>query len=120
MCRKVFSWECFFESGPGLRFRLPRTLFLPCRKLGEQNEFISVVGSNYDPERASGIENYENRGNSSQYGMGQNVFRIDVRKKVLGYGKYPDDIGPEYFVPVDRPDLIMEQTGWGEKEYAGA
>ena len=90
------------------------------KMMPEQNEFISVVGSRYDPERASGIANYENRGNGTQYGMGQNVFRIDVRKKVLGYGKYPDDIGPEYFVPVDRPDLIMEQTGWGEKEYADA
>ena len=26
------------------------------------------------------------------YGVGQRAFRIDVRKKVLGYGKYPDDI----------------------------
>lgn len=90
------------------------------RMLPEQNEFISVVGSNYDPEVASGIANYENRGTASQYGMGQNVFRIDVRKKVLGYGKYPDDIGPEYFVPADRPDLIMEQTGWTEEEYREA
>ena len=90
------------------------------KMMPEQNEFISVVGSNYDPEKSSGIANYENRGSSSQYGMGQNVFRIDVRKKVLGYGKYPDDIGPEYFVPVNRPDLIMEQTGWGEKEYEDA
>ncbi len=90
------------------------------RMLPEQNEFISVVGSDYDPELASGIANYENRGDAPQYGMGQNVFRIDVRKKVLGYGKYPDDIGPEYFVPADRPDLIMEQTGWTEEEYREA
>ena len=27
-----------------------------------------------------------------QYGVGQRAFRVDVRKKVLGYGKYPDDI----------------------------
>ena len=90
------------------------------KMLPEENEFISVVGSRYDPELASGIANYENRGDSSQYGVGKNVFRIDVRKKVLGYGKYPDDIGPEYFVPADRPDLIMEQTGWTKEEYEDA
>ena len=90
------------------------------KMLPEENEFISVVGSNYDPELASGIANYENRGESSQYGVGKNVFRIDVRKKVLGYGKYPDDIGPEYFVPSDRPNLIMEQTGWTKEEYEDA
>lgn len=90
------------------------------KMLPEENEFISVVGSNYDPELASGIENYQNRGESSKYGVGRNVFRIDVRKKVLGYGKYPDDIGPEYFVPADRPDLIMEQTGWTKEELDSA
>ena len=26
------------------------------------------------------------------YGVGERAFRVDVRKKVLGYGKYPDDI----------------------------
>ena len=26
------------------------------------------------------------------YGVGQRAFRVDVRKKVLGYGRYPDDI----------------------------
>ena len=26
------------------------------------------------------------------YGVGQKAFRVDVRKKVLGFGKYPDDI----------------------------
>ena len=26
------------------------------------------------------------------FGVGQRAFRVDVRKKVLGYGKYPDDI----------------------------
>ncbi len=90
------------------------------KMLPEENEFISVVGSNYDPELASGIANYENRGESSQYGVGKNVFRIDVRKKVLGYGKYPDDIGPEYFVPSDRPDIVMELAGWTEDEYKEA
>ena len=29
------------------------------------------------------------------YGVGQRAFRVDVRKKVLGYGKYPDDIEME-------------------------
>ena len=87
------------------------------RMLPEQKEFISVVGTKFDPELASGIENYENKGKSSEFGVGQNVFRIDVRKKVLGYGKYPDDIGPEYFVPADRPDLMMELAGWTKEEY---
>ena len=90
------------------------------KMLPEQKEFISVVGSKYDPELASGIENYENKGKSSEFGVGQNVFRIDVRKKVLGYGKYPDDIGPEYFVPSDRPDLMMELAGWTKEEYEEA
>ena len=90
------------------------------RMLPEQKEFISVVGSKYDPELASGIENYENKGKYSEFGVGQNVFRIDVRKKVLGYGKYPDDIGPEYFVPADRPDLMMELAGWTKEEYEEA
>lgn len=27
-----------------------------------------------------------------RYGVGERAFRVDVRKKVLGYGKYPDDI----------------------------
>ena len=26
------------------------------------------------------------------FGVGQRAFRVDVRKKVLGYGKYPDDV----------------------------
>ena len=29
------------------------------------------------------------------YGVGQRAFRVDVRPKVLGYGKYPDDIDME-------------------------
>ena len=83
----------------------------------EQFDFISVKGSLYDPEAVSGIEHYHNRENASRFGVGQNVFRIDARKKILGYGKYPDDIGPEYFVPADRPDLIMDFTEWTEEEY---
>ena len=34
------------------------------------------------------------------YGVGQRAFRVDVRKKVLGYGKYPDDLDE-----VDFPGL---------------
>ena len=30
-----------------------------------------------------------------RFGVGEKAFRIDVRKKVLGYGKYPDDIEME-------------------------
>lgn len=37
-------------------------------------------------------------------GVGESVFRVDVRRKVLGYGKYPGDIGPEYFVPEGTED----------------
>ena len=35
-----------------------------------------------DPEREKG----------DVYGVGEHAFRVDVRKKVLGYCKYPDDI----------------------------
>ncbi len=31
----------------------------------------------------------------NDFGVGRRAFRIDVRKKVLGYGKYPDDIEME-------------------------
>ena len=34
------------------------------------------------------------------YGVGKRAFRIDVRKKVLGEGKYPDDIDE-----LDQPGL---------------
>ncbi|MGI6117437.1 MAG: molybdopterin cofactor-binding domain-containing protein [Bilifractor sp.] len=39
------------------------------------------------------------------YGVGKKAFRVDVRRKVLGYGKYPDDIGPEYFVREGSEEL---------------
>ena len=29
------------------------------------------------------------------YGVGQRAFRVDIRQKVLGYGKYPDDVDME-------------------------
>ena len=35
-----------------------------------------------------------------RYGVGERAFRVDVRRKVLGYGKYPDDIDE-----TDFPDL---------------
>ena len=38
------------------------------------------------------------------YGVGARAFRQDVRRKTLGYGKYPDDIGPEFFVPEGSPE----------------
>lgn len=38
------------------------------------------------------------------YGIGKHIFRVDVRRKVLGYGKYPSDVGPEYFVPEGTED----------------
>ena len=79
-------------------------------------EFISEYGTRYDPAIVSGIAHYHNTGHMTRYGVGQNVFRIDVRKKVLGYGKYPDDIGPEYFIPEDHPEQIMEQAGWSQEE----
>ncbi len=34
------------------------------------------------------------------YGVGKRAFRIDVRKKVLGYGEYPDDIRMDDMVHV--------------------
>ena len=34
----------------------------------------------------------ENLEKGENFGVGEKAFRIDVRKKVLGYGKYPDDI----------------------------
>ena len=34
------------------------------------------------------------------YGVGERAFRVDVRRKVLGYGKYPDDLNRE-----DYPDM---------------
>ncbi len=39
------------------------------------------------------------------YGVGESVFRVEVRRKTLGYGKYPDDIGSEYFDETDLPPM---------------
>ena len=79
-------------------------------------EYISEYGTEYDPEVVSGIAHYHNTGYAARYGIGQNVFRLDVRKKVLGYGKYPDDIGPEYFIPEDHPERIIGQAGWSQED----
>ena len=35
-----------------------------------------------------------------EYGVGKRAFRVDVRRKVLGYGKYPDDLDDR-----DFPDM---------------
>ena len=83
-------------------------------------EYISEYGTQYDPAIVSGIAHYHNTGHMTRYGVGQNVFRIDVRKKVLGYGKYPDDIGPEYFIPEDQPGKLIAQAGWSPEELENA
>ena len=49
------------------------------------------------------------------YGVGVRAFRVDVRRKTLGYGKYPDDIGPEFFVPEKSPRALEI-----ERQLAGA
>lgn len=36
------------------------------------------------------------------YGVGKRAFRVDVRRKVLGFGKYPDDLSP-----IDYPDMAF-------------
>ena len=41
-----------------------------------------------------------------EYGVGKKAFRVDVRRKALGYGKYPDDIGPEFFVKENSPEAL--------------
>lgn len=79
-------------------------------------DFISEKGSLYDPELSSGIANYQTSGYVSKFGVGKNVFRIDVMKKVLGYGKYPDDIGQEYFIPVNEPERICDVAGWSKED----
>ena len=44
------------------------------------------------------IDPVEERGDD--YGVGKQIFRVDVRKKVLGFGQYPDDITEK-----DYPDM---------------
>ncbi len=50
------------------------------------------------------------------YGVSRKAFRVDVRRKVLGYGKYPDDIGPEYFVPAGSEEARTLRRQWLAKE----
>ncbi len=57
---------------------------------------------------------------ADEYGVGVGVFRVDVRRKTLGYGKYPDDIGPEFFVPGDQPERLVELAGWNQDDVANA
>ena len=52
------------------------------------------------------------------YGVSKRAFRVDVRRKTLGYGKYPDDIGSEYFVPADHPEKLKELAGWTDEDLA--
>ena len=42
----------------------------------------------------------ENLERGDSYGVGERAFRVDVRRKVLGYGKYPDDL-----TDLDFPDM---------------
>ena len=63
-----------------------------------------------------GDEKIDDLEEGKEYGVGKKAFRVDVRRKTLGYGKYPDDIGPEYFVPCDRPELLKEEAGWSDED----
>ena len=63
-------------------------------------EAIALVGAILRGEKR--IDKKPERG--EQYGVGARAFRVDVRRKTLGYGKYPDDIGPEFFVPERSPE----------------
>ena len=47
--------------------------------------------------------------------VGKKAFRVDVRRKALGYGKYPDDIGPEYFVPRGTVPLYVNPDSEGDE-----
>ncbi len=53
------------------------------------------------------------RGDS--FGIGSSVMRVDVRRKVLGYGKYPDDIDKNFFIPEGS-----FRAGQLERELSGA
>ncbi len=55
-----------------------------------------------------------------EFGIGARAFRVDVRRKTLGYGKYPDDIGPEFFVAEKSPQALeierqLERAGQAGK-----
>jgi len=54
-----------------------------------------------------------------EYGVGKKAFRVDVRRKALGYGKYPDDIGPEFFVKENSPEALEIERQLSEAAHAG-
>lgn len=54
------------------------------------------------------------------YGVGVPAFRVDVRRKTLGYGKYPDDIGPEYFVRESSDRALELETALAKEGAGGA
>ena len=55
----------------------------------------------------------------AEYGVGTAAFRVDVRRKTLGYGKYPDDIGPEYFVRVNSPEALKIEKMLADADRSG-
>ena len=58
-----------------------------------------------------GDEEIDDLEKGEEYGVGKRAFRVDVRRKTLGYGKYPDDIGPEYFVPRGKLPMTLNADG---------
>ena len=44
------------------------------------------------------------------YGVGKRAFRVDVRRKVLGYGKYPDDIDERDFPDLTYASAVRSKT----------
>ncbi len=64
-----------------------------CRCTGYQKiiEGILLVGEILRGEKE--IDPKPEKG--EHFGVGERAFRVDVRKKVLGYGKYPDDVEME-------------------------
>ena len=68
-----------------------------------------------------GDEKIDDLEKGDDYGVGKAAFRVDVRKKTLGYGKYPDDIGPEYFKDMkELPLLPMVYGGAVRSKYPRA
>ncbi len=61
-----------------------------------------------------GEETIDDLEEGNDYGVGKRAFRVDVRRKTLGYGKYPDDIGPEFFVP-EGETPVLNPDGDGDR-----